>query len=150
MDAAEEKSPYLHSFQHADINFEVPSGNEGVPPRLLTVPGLYYCQILTLIKDAFNNKISKQFHLTPFKLFCTRRLSSGEDNECVYSEIYNLDIFLDEHNRVQHAPTNDDHCKWEKVVVGLMFWLDAMHLAAFGTAKMWPIYMLFGNLLKYI
>jgi hypothetical protein len=31
-----------------------------------------------------------------------------------------------------------------------MFWSDATHLAAFGTAKMWPIYMTFGNLSKYI
>jgi len=31
-----------------------------------------------------------------------------------------------------------------------MFWSDAMHIAAFGTAKMWLIYMLFGNLSKYI
>ena len=34
--------------------------------------------------------------------------------------------------------------------MGLMFWSDAMHLMAFGTAKMWLIYMLFGNLSKYI
>jgi hypothetical protein len=31
-----------------------------------------------------------------------------------------------------------------------MFWSDATHLTTFGTAKMWPIYMLFGNLSKYI
>jgi hypothetical protein len=34
--------------------------------------------------------------------------------------------------------------------MALMFWSDATHLAAFGTAKMWPIYMLFGNLSKYV
>jgi hypothetical protein len=31
-----------------------------------------------------------------------------------------------------------------------MFWSDLTHLANFGTAKLWPIYMLFGNLSKYI
>jgi hypothetical protein len=31
-----------------------------------------------------------------------------------------------------------------------MFWSDATHLATFGTVKMWPIYMLFGNLSKYL
>jgi len=41
-------------------------------------------------------------------------------------------------------------CKWEKVVAALMFWSDATHLASFGTAKLWPIYMLFGNLSKYV
>jgi hypothetical protein len=32
----------------------------------------------------------------------------------------------------------------------LMFWSDATHLATFGTAKLWPIYLLFGNLSKYV
>jgi hypothetical protein len=31
-----------------------------------------------------------------------------------------------------------------------MFWSDATHLANFGTAKLWPIYMFLGNLSKYI
>jgi hypothetical protein len=35
-------------------------------------------------------------------------------------------------------------------MAALMFWSDATHLAMFGTANLWPIYMQFGNLLKYI
>jgi hypothetical protein len=152
VDAAEEQSPYLHSFQRADLDIEVPSGSKGVPPRPFTVPGLYYRQIVTLIKEAFDSQISEQFHLTPFKLFRSRTetLPGGEDNERVYSEMYNSDAFLDEHDRVQRAPTDDPSCKREKVVASLMFWSDATHVATFGTAKLWPIYMLFGNLSKYI
>jgi hypothetical protein len=150
-DAAEEdQSPFLRSFQHADVDIEVPSGSRGVPPRLFTIPGLCYRKIVTLIKDAFDSQLSEQFHLTPFKLFRTRTLPTGEDDERVYSEMYNSDIFLDEHDRVQRASTDDPSCKREKVVAGLMFWSDATHLATFGTAKMWPVYMLFGNLSKYI
>jgi hypothetical protein len=149
-DAAEERSPFLSSFQHADLVIEVPSGSKGVPPQPFTIPGLCYRTIITLLKDAFNSHISEQFHLTPFKLFRTRTLPSGEDDERVYSEMYNSDIFLEEHDRVQRAPTDDPSCKREKVVAGLMFWSDATHLATFGTAKMWPIYMLLGNLSKYI
>jgi hypothetical protein len=151
-DAADKRSHFLRSFHHADIDIEVPSGIKGVPPRMFTIPGLYYRQIITLIKEAFNSQISEQFHLTPFKLFRTRTFPGGEDNdsERVYSEMYNSDVLLDEHDRVQRAPTDDPSCKREKVVAGLMFWSDATHLAAFGTAKMWPIYMLFGNLSKYI
>ena len=149
-DAAEEQSPFLLSFQHADIDIDVPSGRKGVPSRPFTIPGLYYRKIVTLIKEAFDSQISEQFHLTPFKLFQTQTLPSGEHTKRVYSEMYNSDVFLDEHDRVQRAPTDDCYCKREKVVASLMFWSDATHLAAFGTAKMWPIYMLFGNLSKYI
>ena len=31
-----------------------------------------------------------------------------------------------------------------------MVWSDSTHLANFGTAKLWPIYFLFGNASKYI
>jgi len=55
--------------------------------------------------------------------------------------MYDSDVFLDEHDKVQHAPTltEEPNCKREKVVAVLMFWSDATHLAAFGTAKLWPI-----------
>jgi hypothetical protein len=45
---------------------------------------------------------------------------------------------------------NDPDCKREKAVVAIMFWSDSTHLANFGTAKLWPVYMLFRNLSKYI
>jgi Plavaka transposase len=37
-----------------------------------------------------------------------------------------------------------------EIVAALMFWSDSTHLANFGTAKLWPIYLLFGNVSKYI
>ena len=70
----------------------------------------------------------------------------------VYSEIYNSNAFIEENDRVQHAtlPPDDPDCKWEKVVIAMMFWSDSTHLANFGMAKLWPIYMMIGNLSKYI
>ncbi|KAG2059281.1 hypothetical protein BDR06DRAFT_979903 [Suillus hirtellus] len=37
----------------------------------------------------------------------------------------------------------------DNLVVALMFWSDAMHLTTFGNAKLWPVYMYFGNESKY-
>ena len=64
--------------------------------------------------------------------------------------MYNLDALIDEHDKIQRMPTDDPSCKWEKVVASLMFWSDATHLTSYGTVKMWPIYMLFGELSRYI
>ncbi len=61
-----------------------------------------------------------------------------------------MNVFWEEHNKVQRAPTNNLTCKQEKVVAVLIFWSDATHLATFGTTKLWPIYLLFGNLSKYV
>ena len=41
-DAAEKKSPFLDSFQTADIKIEVPSGVKGISPGTFTIPGLLY------------------------------------------------------------------------------------------------------------
>jgi len=147
-DAADEKSPFLRTFRDASVKIDVPSGSTYEASRLFSIPGLHYRPITTLIKQAFESPLSAKFHFTPFKLF--RKLPNSERSERLYSEIYNSDVFLDEHDKVQRAPTDDPTCKREKLVAALMFWSDATHLATFGTAKMWPIYMLFGNLSKYI
>jgi hypothetical protein len=42
----------------------------------------------------------------------------------------------------------DDHCK--HVIIPLMLWSDATHLANFGDASLWPVYAYFGNQSKYI
>jgi hypothetical protein len=149
-DAAEEQLPsrFLTSFQCTDVRINVPSGSKLVSPRTFSIPGLYYRQITTLIKESFESPIFSKFHLSPFKLF--RQHANHEHSERVYSEMYDSDVFLEEHDKVQRAPSDDPTCKREKVVAALMFWSDATHLATFGTAKLWPIYMLFGNLSKYI
>ena len=103
---------------------------------------------MTLIIQAFESPMSSMFHFTPFKLF--QKLPNSEHSKHVYSDIYNSDVFLDKHDKVQRVLTDDPTCKCEKLVAALMFWLDATHLATFTRAKMWPIYMVFSNLSKYI
>ena len=48
-DVAEKKSPFLDSFQTADIDIEVPSGTSGIPPGTFSVPGLVYRKLTAII-----------------------------------------------------------------------------------------------------
>ncbi|KAJ7053674.1 hypothetical protein C8F01DRAFT_1329290 [Mycena amicta] len=148
---AEEAFPWVKDFEAADIKIEVPSGVKDIPARPFTIPGLRYRSLVSVIKAAFADPLSLRFHLSPFKLF--HRLPGTKNDMRVYSELYNSDAFIKEHDHVRlHGalPPDDPNCKLEKVVAALMFWSDSTHLANFGTAKLWPIYMLFGNLSKYI
>ena len=147
-DATEENSPFLLSFTHANISIDVPSGSKHSAPRTISIPGLYFHKITSLIEEAFQSPLAQHFHLSPFNLY--RKHPNSKANEHVFSELYDSDIFYNKHNKVQRALSNDQTCKREKVVAVLMFWSDATHLATFGTAKLWPVYMLFGNLSKYI
>ena len=148
-DAAEKKFPFFDSFQTADINIEVPSGTSGIPPGTFSVPGLVYRKLTAVIQASLSSPLASHFHFLPFKLF--HKSQSGVE-ERLFSEVYNSDVFIKEYDNVQRAPLPPDQpdCKLEKVIVALMVWSDSTHLANFGTAKLWPIYFLFGNVSKYI
>ena len=147
-DLANTKSPFLQAFQHTAIQISIPSGNKDTSPCAFSILGLYHHKLITLIKEAFESPLSSKFHFTPFKMYCVR--PDGKGNECIFSEMHDSDLLWEEHNKVQHALTDNLTCKREKVIATLMFWSDATHLATFGMVKLWPIYLLFGNLSKYV
>ncbi|KAF8147208.1 hypothetical protein K438DRAFT_1989788 [Mycena galopus ATCC 62051] len=143
--------PLLQNFQETSVDIEVPSGSSTIPPRTFSVPGLHYRRLISVIKEAFAGPFSRHFHLSPFKLWHKVRSTGAEIR--VFTEIYNSDAFIKEHDNVRlHGALPEDalDCKLEKVIAALMFWSDSTHLANFGNAKLWPIYMLFGNLSKYL
>ena len=148
-DTAEKKSPFFNSFQSTNINIEVSSGTSGVPPGTFAVSGLFYHKLTAVIQAAFSSPHASHFHFSSFKLF-HRSLSSKEER--IFSEIYNSDVFIKEHDDVQRTPLPPDQldCKLEKVVAALMVWSDSIHLANFGITKLWPIYFLFENTSKYV
>lgn len=68
----------------------------------------------------------------------------------IYGELYTSEEYIrvekDVHNINLPDPSDN---QLERVVLALMFWTDATLLANFGTAKLWPCYMFFGNDSKY-
>ena len=69
----------------------------------------------------------------------------------VYTDCYNSNAMLREEAKLRKQPRNpDDGPEVEQVVFPLLFWSDATHLSTFGTASLWPIYMYFGSLSKYV
>ena len=91
-DAVEKKSPFSDSFQTADIDIQVPSGTRGIPPGTFSVPGLVYRKLTTVIQAAFSSPLASHFHFLPFKLF---HMSASGEEERVFSEVYNSDVFID-------------------------------------------------------
>ena len=151
LDAAQKSQPFGDGFQEASLNISVPSGDPDKRPQEFTVPGLHFRSITSVIKAAFESPLADHFHLSPYKLF-RKSPTTGED-ERIYSELYDSDAFITAHDDIQRhglLPPDDLGCIREKVIAALMFWSDSTHLTDFGTAKIWPIYLLFGNLSKYI
>jgi hypothetical protein len=111
------------------------------------VPGLFYRRPLEVIKSAFREASAERFHLTPYKMFF--KSSPDEPAERVYSEVYSSPVMLEAHNAIKSNPPVAG-CNLETVVAAVMLWSDSTHLASFGTASLWPVYMFFGNQSKYI
>ncbi|KAI0083359.1 hypothetical protein BDY19DRAFT_857627, partial [Irpex rosettiformis] len=93
------------------------------------------------------------------------------DTERVYSGLFNSDAMNEEYERIStkfdhNAPpasadststtnpgTNSTFAgpapTIENTIAAMMLWSDSTHLASFGTASLWPIYLYFGNQSKY-
>lgn len=150
IDEMDKKPPFLDNFTKVSVEIDVPSGDAGVPSRKFSIPGLFYRKLTSVIQSAFSQPLASKFHFSPYRL--VHQSPNSDKQERLFCELYDSDAFLEEHDKVQRAPlpADDSDCKREKVVAALMLWSDSTHLANFGTAKMWPLYMLFGNLSKYI
>ncbi|KAG2336642.1 hypothetical protein BDR05DRAFT_978733 [Suillus weaverae] len=75
---------------------------------------------------------------------------SGVDlyHRSLTGELYQSPAFMDTHQKLQESPRELD-CDLPRAIVSLMFWSDTMHLTSFGNAKLWPLYLYFGNESKY-
>jgi hypothetical protein len=145
-----EASGAKDGWQEVSVNIEVPDGKKhraDDPIPTFAVPGLHFRNLTQTIKAALQDKSARFFHYTPFKHFWK---SNPEDPaQRIYDEIYSSDAFIEAHEKIQRQPA-EPNCTLERVVAALMWWSDSTHLANFGTASLWPLYLFFGNQSKWI
>ncbi|KAF8833027.1 hypothetical protein BDN67DRAFT_917744, partial [Paxillus ammoniavirescens] len=87
------------------------------------------------------------FHFEPYEFRWHPRHKTTSVN--VYGELFVSRAFLEEHQRLQYSPGEPD-CDLPRSIITLMYWSDATHLTSFGKAKLWPLYVYFGNESKYL
>lgn len=143
------------AWREVNVNIQIPdrqphSSFDDVP--VFTVPGLHFCPIIEVIKSVFNDSSSRCFHYTPFKHFWAP--SAPPDNpesppQRISDEIYSSQAMINAHIELQKRPP-EAGCTLERVVAALMFWSDSTHLANFGNASLWPLYLFFGNQSKWL
>ena len=144
--AGEPQTPFsTDDWQEVSVRIEVPIALKNHIPQAFHVPGLHHRSIVRVIKATWKSAISSQFHLTPFRKIHVDPM--GNETR-IYDEVYTSDAWEAAHDELQKQPS-EPGCKLEKVIAGLMFWSDSTHLAQFGTASVWPLYLYFANLSKY-
>jgi hypothetical protein len=116
---------------------------------IFEVQGLFYRRILEVIKAAYRETAAEQFHITPYKEYW--QSSPNSPPERIYSELYNCDAYIQEHERIKaQALPQLPGPQLETVIAAIMLSSDSTLLASFGTASLWPIYLYLGNLSKFI
>jgi hypothetical protein len=131
-----------------DIQVPVASTTRPPPPsRTFSVPGFHYRSLVEVIKAAWGEESATKFHPSPFKRIHIHPETKTET--WVYDEAYTSDVWIDAHDALQKQ-LREPGCNLERVIAGLMFWSDSTHLTSFGNAKVWPLYLYFADLSKYI
>ena len=113
---------------------------------MFEVPGVWHHDLLEVIRTAFEDTKAQFYHLTLFRLFW--KSTPDSEPERVVTDLYNSDAFLQEHEKLQQQPS-EMGCDLEQAVAAIMVWSDSTHLANFGQASLWPIYLFLGNQSKY-
>ena len=116
-------------------------------PREYLVTDFYHRSLVSVIKEALSNPVNDDlFHYEPYTLHF--QPDAASDPLRVHGELYTSPAFIDAHTSLQDMPPEED-CSLERCIVALMFSSDATHLTSFGDAKLWPLYLFFGNESKY-
>ena len=110
-----------------------------------SVPGLFYQHPLEVLKFTFQEDAAENFHVSAHKMFW--KPSPESPPQHIYSELYTADAFIMEEEKIKLLPQEDG---LENVIARIMLLSDSTHLMSFGNALLWPIYMFFRNLSKYI
>lgn len=115
------------------------------------VSGILYRDAVEVITAELEDPIAfSDIHITPYKEWWDP--APGEDPIRVYSEVYTSDAMLeaDENMRQNLNTTSGPDCDLETFLVSALLYSDSTHLASFGNASLWPIYLFLGNVSKYI
>ena len=133
-----------------DITISVPfpqrSLNPG--PRNYTIVNFHRRCLLSIIREVLSDPVRcKTFRFEPYSLRWKR--SCDADDIRVYGELFSSQAFIAAHRNLQDVRLDSTDCTLPRRIVALMFWSDATQLTAFGDAKLWPLYVYFGNESKY-
>jgi Plavaka transposase len=114
------------------------------------VGGVFHRDIIDVISSVYQSDVVRSFNLIPFKEFW--KPSEDAPPERLYGEIFSSQVMLDTDDDIYKCSLGNDSDSQdlEAVSVPLLLYSDSTHLANFGNASCWPIYLFFGSQSKYV
>lgn len=116
-------------------------------PKEYTIKDFHHRSLTSIIRErVLDPTRHKLFHFEPYELRWHPPHKACDVG--VHGELFTSKTFLDAHRALQESPP-EPGCDLPRRVVALMLWSDATQLTTFGSAKLWPLYLYFGNDSKY-
>lgn len=140
----------IEGWTESSVNIRLPAEKfkfakeEDAP--LFKVPGLHHRDITEVIKSVYEGDTFFEMNTMPYKEYVQK--SPDEPPQRVWGETYTANTHYNFHEEVQKVPRAAGDTM-EHVVAGMQVWSDSTHLANFGSAALWPVYLYFSNQSKY-
>jgi len=138
-----------YRWQESTVKIRLPNEKAKFPSEndapMLAIPGIHHCSLIDIVTHVFKDDVSLLFNMTPFRQYWNTPNNRTLE---VFSESYASPEMVKTYEEVNALPWDPDD-DLERVVASLMVWLDATHLASFGDASLWLLYIFFSNQSKY-
>ena len=105
---------------------------------------LFYRNIVDVIRSVCASKSAESFHLTPYTMHWIPDPNTPDKSERLYGEAFTSDAMLVAQADIDNLPRLAGDTR-ERVALGIMLASDSAQLTSFGTASVWPIYLMFAN-----
>ncbi|KAF7293645.1 hypothetical protein MIND_01144100 [Mycena indigotica] len=113
---------------------------------VFTVTDIHYRSLLDSIREVLQESPDIVLYDPATPLNSDGLPTLPSHHEEVFGEIYTSAAMLEAFQAIpQPPPPQSPDDPVESIIMALMIWSDATHLAQFGTASLWPGYTFFGN-----
>jgi hypothetical protein len=110
----------------------------------LTIPKFFHRRITDIIRSVCASETARSFHFSPYKMYWTPDTNDPDKSERVYGDAYTTKAMIDAQAEVDSVPRPEGDTR-ERVALGLMLASDSSQLTNFGSASVWPVYLMFAN-----
>ena len=110
----------------------------------LPIANLFHRRITYIVRSVCASEKARSFHFSPYKMYWIPDLNNPDKSERIYGETYSADAMIQAQAEVDSLPRPHGDTT-ERVALGLMLSSDSSQLTNFGSASVWPIYLMFAN-----
>ena len=113
-----------------------------------TIPDFHHRHLVSIIRETLSDpSYHWVYHYESYELRWHPPNNACDDR--AHGELYTSEAFIKAQEQLMASPRKPD-CNLTRCIAALMFWSDATQLTSFGNAKLWPLYLYFGNQSKYM